>query len=160
MNDEQEQQPRAEQDWHTRARVRILSTKIAHSHDGEHTFHAGDEVVMVQWGRAGRPIDRSAWWSSFDIDGAFIIESDKTEIVQILDEVAPLAEQDWKTIEAQAAADLASVQSDQDAYTFIKQYLASDLQGRLLAIYHSDRHEMLRSPKQALENLLALPPLE
>ena len=84
------EQPIATQAWHTHAIVRILKTMLAHSHDGEHTFQAGEEYTMVQWGRANRPIDRSAWWTSFDIDGAFIIDSDKTEIVKILDEVAPI----------------------------------------------------------------------
>lgn len=83
-------QPLASQEWHTRAIVRILKTTVAHSHDGEHTFQAGEEYTMLQWGRAGRPVDRGAWWTSYDIDGAFIIASDKTEIVKILDEVAPM----------------------------------------------------------------------
>ena len=83
-------QPTASQDWHTRAIVRILKTTLTHSYDGEHTFRAGEEMEMVQWGRAGRPVDRGAWWTSYDIDGAFIIDSDKTEIVKILDEVAPI----------------------------------------------------------------------
>ena len=68
--------------------------------------------------------------------------------------------EDWKAIEAQAAADLEVVQPDQQAYAFIEKYLSRDLRGRYMAIYRSDRHEMNRSPKQALENLLSLPPLE
>jgi len=85
-------EPIASQDWHTRARVRILETVTKGSVDPwrTRTFQAGDELIMVQFGSAGRPIDRSAWWTSYDIDGAFIIESDKTEIVKILDEVAPI----------------------------------------------------------------------
>ena len=79
----------ATRDWHRRAIVRIIETRITHSHDGEHTFHAGDELEMVQWGRAGRPVSRDAWWTSYDIDGAFIIESDKVEIVRIVEEVQP-----------------------------------------------------------------------
>ncbi len=84
------EQPIASQDWHTRAIVRVLETTMKRSFDGEHTFQAGEELEMVQWGRKGRTIDRSAWWTSYDIDGAFIIESDKTEIVRIIDEVAPI----------------------------------------------------------------------
>lgn len=84
------EQPLASQEWYTRAIVRILKTVVAHSHDGEHTFQAGEEYTMLQWGRAGKPIDRSAWWTSFDIDGAFIIDSNKTEIVTILDEISPI----------------------------------------------------------------------
>ena len=85
-------EPIAAQDWHTRAIVRVLEPTVKHSVDPwrERTFRAGEELEMVQWGRTGRPIDRSAWWTSYDIDGAFIIESDNTEIVKILDEVAPV----------------------------------------------------------------------
>jgi hypothetical protein len=83
-------EPIATQDWYTRAIVRVLETMVKRSFDGEYTFRAGDELEMVQWGRAGRAIDRSAWWTSYDIDGAFIIESDNIEIVSILDEVAPI----------------------------------------------------------------------
>ncbi len=68
--------------------------------------------------------------------------------------------EDWKTIEAQAAADLEAVTTDKEAYAFIEKYLSRDLRGRYLAIYRSDRHEMNRSPKEALESLLSLPPLE
>lgn len=81
----------ATQEWYTRALVRIREQRVCHSPEGgEHTFYVGEEVYMVQWGRAGRPVDRSAWWTSFDIDGAFIIEADKVEVIKIIDEVSPL----------------------------------------------------------------------
>ncbi len=67
---------------------------------------------------------------------------------------------DWKAIEAQSKADLDRIQTDQDAYAFIKKYLAHDLQGRYVQIYRSDRHEMNRTPRQAIDNLLSLPPIE
>jgi hypothetical protein len=85
-----EQQPIATQDWHTTAIIRFLETARVRSFAGEHTYQKGEEGEMVQWGRKGRTIDRSTWWSSFDIDEAFIVKSDKTEIVRILDEVAPI----------------------------------------------------------------------
>jgi len=55
---------------------------------------------------------------------------------------------------------LEAVQTDQQAYAFIEKYLSKDLRGRYMTIYRSDRHEMNRSPRQALDNLLSLPPLE
>ena len=67
--------------------------------------------------------------------------------------------QDWKAIEAQATADLEAIQTDQDAYDFIEKYLSRELRSQFLAIYRSDRHEMNRTPRQAIDNLLALPPL-
>jgi hypothetical protein len=81
----------ATRDWHTRAIIRVLENTVKHSVDPwrERTFHAGDELEMVQWGSAGRPVNRSVWWTSYDIDGAFIIESDKVEIVRILEEETP-----------------------------------------------------------------------
>ncbi len=53
------------------------------------TFHKGEEVEMIQWGNADRPITRDAWWDSFDIDGAFIIKSSKVEVIKVLEEVKP-----------------------------------------------------------------------
>lgn len=80
----------ATRDWYTRARVRIKETTTKRSPEsGEHTFHAGVELEMVQWGRTGRPVDRSAWWTSYDIDGAFIIEAEKVEVIEILEETQP-----------------------------------------------------------------------
>ena len=67
---------------------------------------------------------------------------------------------EWKAIEEQAKADLEAVQTDKDAYAFIGKYLSKDLQGRYLQIYRSDRHEMNRTPRQALDNILSLPPIE
>jgi hypothetical protein len=69
-------------------------------------------------------------------------------------------ETEWQAIQDQAAADLEAVTTDQQAYTFIEKYFSRDLRGRYLAIYRSDRHEMNRSPRQALDSLLSLPPLE
>lgn len=69
-------------------------------------------------------------------------------------------ELDWKAIEKQAEQDLQAITDDASAYRFIEKYFVHDLRGRYLAIYRSDRHEMNRSPRQAIDNLLSLPPLE
>ncbi len=87
------EEKQAIRDWHTRAWVRILETMTKRSPEGgEHTFQSGDVLVMFQWGRAGRSVDRSVWWTSYDIDGAFIILADKVEIIEILEEVSPFDE--------------------------------------------------------------------
>lgn len=81
----------AQREWHTTALVRITKACGAASVDPYRVrdFHVGDEVVMHQWGRAGRPVRRDDWWTSFDIDGAFIIKSENAEIIKIIDEVSP-----------------------------------------------------------------------
>lgn len=69
-------------------------------------------------------------------------------------------ETEWQSIQDQAATDLEAVTTDKQAYAFISKYMSKDLRGRYVQIYKSDRYEMLRSPRQALDNLLSLPPLE
>ena len=81
----------ATRNWHTRAIVRVRETTTKGSVDPwrERTFRAGEELEMVQWGYAGRPIDRSHWWTGYDIDGAFIFEASRVEVVRVLEEVTP-----------------------------------------------------------------------
>lgn len=80
----------AMRDWYTRARVRILETTMVGSPEGgKHTFLKGYEQEMIQWGIAGREVRRDAWWTSFDIDGAYIIRADRVEVLEVLDEVLP-----------------------------------------------------------------------
>ncbi len=67
--------------------------------------------------------------------------------------------QDWKAIEAQSQKDLDAIQTDQDAVRFIETYLSKELRHNYLELYRSDRHEMNRTPRQAIDNLLSLPPL-
>ena len=43
-------------------------------------------------GNAGRTVHRSSWWTSYDIDGAFIIEADNVEVIGIIDETSPYQE--------------------------------------------------------------------
>jgi hypothetical protein len=81
----------AQREWWTKARVRILEDVSAGAIEprGVRRFHAGEECVMIQWGREGRPVRRDHWWDSFDIDGAHIIDASKVEVVAILDETVP-----------------------------------------------------------------------
>ncbi len=84
-------EPIARRDWHTRARVRITAEVMSRSVEPYtvHTFHPGDELEMFQWGRAGRSVDRSAWWTSYDIDGAHIIKAEHVEVITIIEETSP-----------------------------------------------------------------------
>ncbi len=80
----------ANRDWHTRARVRILKERASYTPAHTvRTFRPGEELEMIQWGRAGREVDRSRWWTSYDLDGAHIIDADKVEVIEVIDEVAP-----------------------------------------------------------------------
>ncbi len=67
-----------------------------------------------------------------------------------------MTEKDWKELEEE----LEQITDDQDAVAFICNYFAKDLQADYLKIYRSDRYEMNRSPKQAIANLLRLPPIQ
>jgi hypothetical protein len=83
--------PVAEREWSTRARVRIVTAARAGSvawHD-VHQFTPGEELEMIQWGRAGRPVERDCWWSSTDIDGAYIIDAGHVEVLEVIAESAP-----------------------------------------------------------------------
>lgn len=80
----------AAREWHTRAIVRFLkTTSVGNPEGGRCTFHAGQELEMVQWGRSGNPVDRRSWWTNFDIDGAFIVKANNVEVIKVLDEVSP-----------------------------------------------------------------------
>ncbi len=78
-------------DWHTRARVRIVKEKVSRSVEPStvRTFSPGEELEMIQWGRQGRPVDRSAWWTSYDIDASHILAADNVEVIEVLSEVPP-----------------------------------------------------------------------
>ncbi len=67
---------------------------------------------------------------------------------------------DWHAIEQQAQADYQQIADDSDAVRYICTYFAKDLQADYLKIYRSDRYEMGRSPRQAIDNILRMPPLQ
>ncbi len=81
----------ATHDWHICAIVRVTKETRKGSVDPwrERTFHVGEELEMVQWGYAGRPVDRSRWWTSYDIDGAFILKAGEVEVIRIVEEDEP-----------------------------------------------------------------------
>jgi len=81
----QDDPPVAEREWSTWARVRIRATYRAGSVSprDERRFEPGQELEMVQWGRAGRAVDRGAWWTSTDIDGAFIIPAEHVTVLEV-----------------------------------------------------------------------------
>ena len=78
--------PNATHDWAFEALVRMLAEQGSASVSRMLTrrFRVGKECVMDQWGVAGRPVDRDAWWTCFDIDGAFIVPASKVEVVRFI----------------------------------------------------------------------------
>ncbi|MEU2134917.1 hypothetical protein [Streptomyces sp. NPDC018352] len=89
---ESDDTPVAVREWHTRARVRILADYDAGAVDPpvRRRFCAGEELVLIRWGRAGRPVRADeAWWTSADIDGAHIVPAEHVEVLDVLDEVSP-----------------------------------------------------------------------
>ena len=78
--------PNATHVWAVEALVRMVAEHRSASVSPMPTrrFRVGEECVMVQWGVAGRPVDRDAWWTSFDIDGAFIVPASKVEVVRFI----------------------------------------------------------------------------
>ncbi|MFI9366934.1 hypothetical protein ACIG5E_38770 [Kitasatospora sp. NPDC053057] len=44
---------------------------------------------MVQWGLAGRRVDRGTWWTSIDVNGAYIVMSASVEVLEVLEEQPP-----------------------------------------------------------------------
>lgn len=80
----------ATREWHREARVRITAAYGAgNAHTETRDFKPGEELKMVQWGRAGRAVEDTAWWTNYDIDGAFIIPADHLEVLEITEEVTP-----------------------------------------------------------------------
>jgi hypothetical protein len=81
----------AERDWWRLARVRITQETTSGSVDPwtDRTFRIGEILTMNQHGYAGREVLRDCWWTSTDIDGAHIIDADRAEIVEVLEDHPP-----------------------------------------------------------------------
>lgn len=86
-----EQPPLAERDWSIRARVRITVPYESGAPDSVHgrRFQPGEVLEMVQWGRGGRRIDRDSWWTSTDIDAAFIVPADHVDVLEVIADNPP-----------------------------------------------------------------------
>ncbi len=79
----------ADREWYLEARVQIIKACGASNvYGASKDFAVGQRLNMVRWGRAGRTVD-TAWWTSYDIDGAFIITDDHVRIINVTREVSP-----------------------------------------------------------------------
>jgi hypothetical protein len=87
----QDAKPKAVQNWHTRARVRVIAETTTGAPDDPWPAHGrrwkiGEEATLVQWGRAGRPLERDSWWTGYDIDGAHILPAASVQIIEVIEE--------------------------------------------------------------------------
>lgn len=78
----------AEQHWHTRALVRVRDRHLSGPRWDQRTFAVGDELELVQWGRAGHPIERDTWWDP-DVARAIEIPTVHVDVLQVLDDTPP-----------------------------------------------------------------------
>lgn len=90
----------AEQDWHTRAVVRIVENRTISVTlpSGEQLMphQPGDEVEVVQHGPAGQPVDRDWWVTNTETLGigtrsAQILPAANVEVLAVVDETPPFA---------------------------------------------------------------------
>ena|SRR5919205_1737867 len=87
MNDHGPHGGAAAQGWFVRARVRILGTHQSASLEPLtlRVFEYGEELEMVQWGRAGQRVDRATWWTSQDVGAAHSVPGQKVEVLEVLE---------------------------------------------------------------------------
>ncbi|CAM5585282.1 hypothetical protein BOQ63_002285 (plasmid) [Streptomyces viridifaciens] len=81
----------AERNWWTQARARPLEevdVQTVHPRR-RRVFRLGEEEVMVQWGLAGHRVDRGTWWTSIDVNGAYIVMTPSVEVLEVLEDQPP-----------------------------------------------------------------------
>lgn len=87
----QDAKPKAVRDWHTRARVRVVVETTTGAPGDPWPAHGrrwkvGEEATLVQWGRAGQPVERESWWTSYDIDGAHILPATCVQVIEVIED--------------------------------------------------------------------------
>lgn len=71
--------------WMIRGRVRMAKDVTVGNVDPghSHTYKAGTELEMILRGQEGEPMSKAAWWSNLDIDGAYILDQDDVEVLEM-----------------------------------------------------------------------------
>lgn len=102
----------AERSWFTEAKVRIVKGYRAGAvaPNTERRYLVGEEVQLIQWGRAGKEVDRDSWWTSMDIDGAYILPAEHVQVVEVLEDIPPFWAQ--AVLPAQQVLDLIAPHHD------------------------------------------------
>jgi len=83
----------AEQNWYVSARVRIRAEHRSTAVEplSLRIFRPGEELEMVQWGRAGQWADTGTWWTSKDLEAAHSVPVQKVEVLEVLEGQLPHA---------------------------------------------------------------------
>ncbi|MFJ8849350.1 hypothetical protein [Streptomyces sp. NPDC102437] len=73
--------------WMMRARVRVVADVAASNpYTRPRVYRAGDELEMLLRGIPGEPMNSAQWWSSADVNGAYILPF---EAVAVLEPLGP-----------------------------------------------------------------------
>jgi hypothetical protein len=65
-------------------RVRIAAdVEVGNTVGGSRAYRAGEEVDMILRGQPGEPLSAAAWWSSTNVDGAYILAADQVEVLEL-----------------------------------------------------------------------------
>lgn len=71
--------------WMMRARVRVTAdVEAVNAYSGSRTYREGEELEMILRGTPGEPLADACWWSSTDVDGAYILPSDAVAVIDPL----------------------------------------------------------------------------
>jgi hypothetical protein len=67
-----------------RGRVRIAAdAEVGNVTGGSRMYRAGEEVEMILRGQEGEPLSAAAWWSSTNVDGAYILAADQVQVLEL-----------------------------------------------------------------------------
>ncbi|QXE36195.1 hypothetical protein KQY30_20060 [Streptomyces sp. GMY02] len=70
--------------WTMEARVRIVADlEAANPYGPPRKYRAGEEVDMLLVGQEGKPMSAAMWWSSMDIDNAYILPGDSAVVLEM-----------------------------------------------------------------------------
>lgn len=173
----------ADRDWRVHAWVRFVrQVETGSPYDARPTlYRCGQQLDLYQSGRAGEPIDRSTWRTSFDVDRMHFIPADAVQIVEVIDETPARAGQQVETPSARharrwalcrallaaAEADPSTALADRIALYRYRKSITHDLDGRLRELYGhlipgrrggpmpvAERAEILRSVAELVEQVV------
>jgi hypothetical protein len=71
--------------WMIRGRVRVVADVTVGSVDPatSRTYRAGEVLDMILRGTSGQPLAAAAWWSTTDVDAAYILKADQVEVLDM-----------------------------------------------------------------------------
>jgi len=71
--------------WMILARVRVVADVVVGNVDPDthRAYRTGEEVDMILRGQPGEPLSAASWWSSTDVDAAYILKADQVEVLEM-----------------------------------------------------------------------------